>query len=61
MNNWRYILKGQTFGPVELSTLQSFVNSGTISRDTLVQAEGSTAWIPANAVPELVFPEAGAA
>ncbi len=55
--NWKYILNGQTFGPVELSTLQTFIDNGTLSRETLVQREGTTDWIPARTVTELRFAE----
>jgi uncharacterized membrane protein len=57
MNNWKYILNGQTFGPVELTTLQSFIDNGTLSRETLVQREGSSEWVPAHSVPDLNFQE----
>lgn len=55
--NWNYILNGQTFGPVELSTLQGFIDNGTLSRETLVQREGTTEWIPARTITELRFAE----
>ena len=56
MNIWRYILNGQTFGPVELSQLQRLVDSGLLTRETLVQKEGSTEWIPARSLADLNFP-----
>ncbi|MDB6015807.1 MAG: putative rane protein [Pedosphaera sp.] len=53
MSTWRYVQNGQNCGPLEISALQTILNNGTISRDTLVWTEGMPNWVPANTIPEL--------
>ncbi|MBA4150036.1 MAG: DUF4339 domain-containing protein [Verrucomicrobia bacterium] len=59
MNIWKYVHNGQTFGPVEIEQLQRLVDSGMLTRESLLQKEGSTEWVPAHSLPELNFPAAG--
>lgn len=43
---WYYAHNGQQQGPVEEATLTQLVNSGTITRETLVWKEGMPNWLP---------------
>ena len=52
MSTWKYNLNGQTCGPVETSALQTLLNDGTLTLDTLVQKEGVAEWAPARTQPE---------
>ena len=44
---------GQQQGPFDMATLQQYVQSGQLSRDTLVWKAGMANWAKANEVPEL--------
>lgn len=44
---------GQTYGPYDMNTLRQYVQSGQITRETLVWKEGMTQWSPAGQVGEL--------
>jgi len=54
MSTWKYTQNGQTCGPVETSALQTLLNDGTLTPDTLVQREGMGEWSPARTQPEFV-------
>ena len=53
MSTWRYTQNGQKFGPIGEAELKALLNSGVLSRDTLVSKEGSDYWAPANSFAEL--------
>ncbi|MCP4455790.1 MAG: DUF4339 domain-containing protein, partial [Planctomycetes bacterium] len=40
-------------GPFDMGTLQSYAQSGQLTRDTLVWTQGMTGWSPASQVPDL--------
>ena len=44
---------GQQAGPYDVATLQSYIQSGQITRDTLVWKAGMAQWTKAGAVPDL--------
>lgn len=44
---------GQQAGPFDMNTLQQHVQSGQITKDTLVWKQGMPAWTAAGEVPEL--------
>ena len=53
MSTWKYKQNGQICGPVEISALQTLLNSHTLTPDTLVQKEGMAEWVSARSQPEL--------
>jgi len=44
---------GQEQGPYQLGHLTQMANSGTLRPDTMVRADGATAWFPAKEIPGL--------
>jgi len=46
-------LDGQQAGPFDRGALQSYVQSGQLTKDTLVWSQGMTGWSPASQVPDL--------
>jgi len=50
---WYYTLNGNQQGPVDLSTLQQLVASGSISSNEHVIPEGGSQWITVTNVPQL--------
>lgn len=50
---WHYASGTNPVGPVDLATLQSLVQQGTMTRDTEVWREGMPHWLPAGDVPQL--------
>lgn len=44
---------GQQFGPYEMSQIQQMVQSGQLTRESMVWKEGMAAWSAAGSVPEL--------
>jgi uncharacterized RDD family membrane protein YckC len=53
MNQWYYVLDGQSVGPVAKSELMSRLESGALPAETLVWTADLKAWIPASEVDEL--------
>ena len=53
MSAWHYVQNGQPKGPVDDSTLQTFLGNGTLPVNTLVWREGMPQWLPAREVAEL--------
>lgn len=46
-------INGQSQGPFEMMTLQQYVKTGQLTRDTLVWKQGMAQWLPAGQVVEL--------
>ena len=46
-------LNGQQAGPFDRGALQSYVQSGQLTKDSLVWSQGMTGWSPASQVPDL--------
>jgi len=46
-------MNGQQAGPFDLATIQQHVNSGSVTRTTLVWKAGMAGWVAADTVPEL--------
>ena len=46
-------LGGQQAGPFDVTTLQQHINSGHLTKQTLVWREGMSTWIPAEQVTEI--------
>ncbi|HYF95878.1 MAG TPA: DUF4339 domain-containing protein [Symbiobacteriaceae bacterium] len=55
---WYYISGGNPAGPVPESQLQAMLQSGGITRDTLVWTDTMTEWMPANHTPSFGSPAA---
>jgi prepilin-type processing-associated H-X9-DG protein len=47
------------YGPVSVEQIHEWLASGRVNSQTLVQAEGGTAWMPLADIPELATPLAG--
>lgn len=45
-------LNGQQFGPYDMSTIISYVNSGQVNKDTLAWKQGMPAWAALSSIPE---------
>ncbi len=53
MNQWYYVLEGQSVGPVSKSELKSRLESGSLAAETLVWTADLKEWIAASEVEEL--------
>lgn len=52
-SSFHVAIDGQTYGPYDFNTLNQYVQSGQINRDTLVWKEGMAQWTAAGQVSEL--------
>ena len=53
VGEWYYSVGGSQQGPIDLSTLQQYVASGSIKPTDIVFKEGMAGWLPVQNVPEL--------
>lgn len=51
--SWFAGVSGERIGPLSIEELKAYIDSGRISRDTLLWREGLTDWLPAENVPDV--------
>lgn len=54
MSTWYYVEAGERRGPVDRDALAAQLETGALSRDTLVWRDGMGDWLPAKQVPDLL-------